>query len=347
MSTAVTDPPPVPRLAPPKRVNLRTPEVMAAVQAQVENHYRSGLVEQVRARGGVISAGGLTVRLAKQFGFCYGVERAIDLAYAARKVFADRRVFILGEIIHNPEVNEQIRSMGIRNLIGPNREAELDDLTAEDVVLVPAFGAEVSTIETIQAKGCQIVDTTCGDVMSVWKRVRQYAAEQATSIIHGKAQHEETKATASRALGKSGTGHYLVVLTLEEVDYVGDYIRRGGDRDSFLTKFAGAHSPRFRPGTPPEGRRRRQPDDHAARGNRGGSTPRPPGHRGPGRPGDGCEQFPVLRHHLRRHPRAAGRPARPLGATDGPDARRRRLQLVQHVPPGRDGPGQTADVLHP
>ena len=249
MSTAaaVAEPEPTPRIAPAKRVNLRTPEVMAAVQAQVENHYRSGLVEQVRARGGVISAGGLTVRLAKQFGFCYGVERAIDLAYAARKVFADRRVFILGEIIHNPEVNEQIRSMGIRNLIGPKREAELDDLTAEDVVLVPAFGAEVAIIETIQNKGCQIVDTTCGDVMSVWKRVRQYAAEQATSIIHGKAQHEETKATASRALGKSGTGHYLVVLTLDEVDYVGDYIRHGGDREAFLTKFAGAHSPGFDP----------------------------------------------------------------------------------------------------
>ncbi len=239
---------PAPAVAEPKkRVNLRTPDVMAAVQAQVENHYRSELVEKIRARGGVISAGGLTVRLAKQFGFCYGVERAIDLAYAARRVFTDKRLFILGEIIHNPEVNEQIRSMGIKNLIGPRREAELDELAADDVVLVPAFGAEVSTIEHIKAKGCQIVDTTCGDVMSVWKRVRQYAAEEATSIIHGKAQHEETKATASRALGKNGPGHYLVVLTLDETDYVCDYIRKGGDRAAFLQKFAGAHSPGFDP----------------------------------------------------------------------------------------------------
>ncbi|MBV9127910.1 MAG: 4-hydroxy-3-methylbut-2-enyl diphosphate reductase [Verrucomicrobia bacterium] len=241
-------PPATPVTAEPKkRVNLRTPDVMAAVQAQVENHYRSELVEKIRARGGVISAGGLTVRLAKQFGFCYGVERAIDLAYAARRVFTDKRLFILGEIIHNPEVNEQIRSMGIKNLIGPRREAELDELQADDVVLVPAFGAEVSTIEHIKAKGCQIVDTTCGDVMSVWKRVRQYAAEDATSIIHGKAQHEETKATASRALGKNGPGHYLVVLTLDETDYVCDYIRQGGDRAAFLQKFAGAHSPGFDP----------------------------------------------------------------------------------------------------
>src|SRR6188474_852923 len=97
--------------APPKRVNLRTPDVMAAVQAQVETHYRSEVVERIRARGGTLTVDGVTMHLAKQFGFCYGVERAIDLAYAARKVFNDRRVFILGEIIHNPEVNEQIGAM--------------------------------------------------------------------------------------------------------------------------------------------------------------------------------------------------------------------------------------------
>ena len=135
-----------PRAAQPrKRINLRTPDIMAAVQAQVESHYRSELVERIRARGGIVSAAGLTVRLAKQFGFCYGVERAIDLAYAAKKSkeFEGRRLFILGEIIHNPEVNAQIAALGIKNLIGPKREAEIDDLTAEDVVIVPAFGAEV------------------------------------------------------------------------------------------------------------------------------------------------------------------------------------------------------------
>ena len=234
---------------PRKRINLRTPDIMAAVQAQVESHYRSELVEKIRARGGIVSAGGLTVRLAKQFGFCYGVERAIDLAYAARKSqeFAGRRLFILGEIIHNPEVNAQIAGLGIRNLIGPNREAEVGDLTAEDVVIVPAFGAEVGIVEKIKSIGCFIVDTTCGDVMSVWRRVRQYAADEVTSIIHGKAQHEETKATASQARSKAGRGHYLVVLTLEETDYVCEYIRHGGDRQAFLTKFAYAHSEGFDP----------------------------------------------------------------------------------------------------
>ena len=230
----------------PKRVNLRTPDVMAQVHAQVEQHYRSEIVERLRASGGSITVNGLTVKLAKQFGFCYGVERAIDLAYAAAKVFKGRRIYILGEIIHNPEVNEQIHALGIRNLIGPDNEANVDGLTPDDVVIVPAFGTDVATLERIRQSGAQIVDTTCGDVMSVWKRVRQNATEDITSIIHGKAQHEETKATASRAL-KDGKGHYLVVLTLDEVDYVCNYIRHGGNKAEFYQKFKGAYSPGFDP----------------------------------------------------------------------------------------------------
>src|SRR6186713_2942672 len=229
-----------------QKVNLRTPDVMAAVQQQVEAHYRSDIVDQVRRNGGIISVGDLTVRLAKQFGFCYGVERAIDLAYAARKVFKDRRLFIVGEIIHNPEVNEQISSLGIKNLMGKNKQADIADLQPDDVVIVPAFGTELATLEQIKERGCQIVDTTCGDVMSVWKRVRKYASESATSIIHGKAEHEETKATSSRALG-DGSGHYLVVLTLPDTDYVCDYIRYGGDKAAFMAKFRNAHSPGFDP----------------------------------------------------------------------------------------------------
>jgi 4-hydroxy-3-methylbut-2-enyl diphosphate reductase len=239
MSTS-TPPKPAPR------VNLRTPDVMAKVQAQVESHYRSAIVEKLRARGGVLNFEGLTVKLAKQFGFCYGVERAIDLAYAARKVFQQQRVFILGEIIHNPEVNEQIRAMGITNIVGKEKQADVSDLNPEDVVIVPAFGTDVTTLERIKERGCQIVDTTCGDVMSVYKRVRQNAADDMTSIIHGKAAHEETKATASRAINL-GRGHYLVVLTLADTDYVCDYIRHGGEKEKFLERFAGAYSPGFDP----------------------------------------------------------------------------------------------------
>src|SRR5438105_6640054 len=144
--------------AKPRKINLRTPDVMAKVQEQVESHYRSTVTERIRAGGGTLQVRDTTLLLAKQFGFCYGVERAIDLAYAAAKVFTDRRLFILGEIIHNPEVNEQIRALGIKNLIGKNKEAEVDDLTPDDVVIVPAFGTDVATLARIKERACQIVD---------------------------------------------------------------------------------------------------------------------------------------------------------------------------------------------
>ncbi len=229
------------------RVNVRTPDVMARVQAEVEKHYRSSIVERIRENGGVLTIGSTTVRLAQQFGFCYGVERAIDLAYAARKVFADRRLFLIGEIIHNPEVNRQLREMGVEFLPNPVPESDIRRLTAEDVVIVPAFGAETRTMKQIQEIGCAIVDTTCGDVMSVWRRVRDYAKRGYSSIIHGKAGHEETRATSSRALGDQEDGHYLVILTLEDCDFVCSYIRHGGDRVQFLKRFAGAHSAGFDP----------------------------------------------------------------------------------------------------
>lgn len=231
----------------PGKINLRRPEIMEAVQAQVLSHYRSELVERIRANGHVLSAGDLTIRLAKEFGFCYGVERAIDLAYAARKSFpAEKRIFLLGEIIHNPEVNDQIRNLGIQTISNRPTTQELSELTSDDVVIIPAFGTEVTTRQKLEQKGCVLVDTTCGDVMSVWKRVRQYSRDQVTSIIHGKAWHEETKATSSQTLA-SGGGHYLVVFTLAETDYVCNYIVRGGDRAAFLEKFKGAYSEGFDP----------------------------------------------------------------------------------------------------
>jgi 4-hydroxy-3-methylbut-2-en-1-yl diphosphate reductase len=238
----------MPAAAAPKRVNLRTPEVMEEVQAAVESHYHSPMVERLKAAGGVATFGDVTVRLAKQFGFCYGVERAIDLAYAARKVFADRNLFLVGEIIHNPDVNAQLAAMGIRTLTGPCKLAEIDRLSPEDVVIIPAFGAEVAVQERIKARGCQIVDTTCGDVMSVWKRVRQYADDGVTSIIHGKAGHEETRATSSRARAAGGgRGHFVVVYDLAEADLVCDYIRGRGERTAFLDKFRHSVSDGFDP----------------------------------------------------------------------------------------------------
>ncbi|MBI3851508.1 MAG: 4-hydroxy-3-methylbut-2-enyl diphosphate reductase [Verrucomicrobia bacterium] len=234
--------------AAPQKINLRRPDVMAAVQAQVLSHYRSELVERIRANGYVLSADGLlTVKLAKEFGFCYGVERAIDLAYAARKSFPpEKRIFLLGEIIHNPEVNDQIRNLGIKTISNKPTDEEMNQLRREDVVIIPAFGTEVATRRKLEEKGCVLVDTTCGDVMSVWKRVRQYTKDKVTSIIHGKAWHEETKATSSQATANGG-GHYLVVFTLAETDYVCNYIVNGGNRAEFLEKFKGAYSEGFDP----------------------------------------------------------------------------------------------------
>ncbi len=236
--------------APQKKINLRRPDIMEAVSAQVLSHYRSEIVESIRANGGVLSADGLTVKLAKEFGFCYGVERAIDLAYAARKYFSEHAphtpIYLLGEIIHNPEVNDQIRNMGIQIISPKPTDEELERLQSGDAVIIPAFGTEVSTRKKIEAKGCIIVDTTCGDVMSVWKRVRQYSKEHVTSIIHGKAKHEETKATTSQARAY-GSGHYLVVYNLAETDYVCNYILNGGDKQEFLKKFEGAYSAGFDP----------------------------------------------------------------------------------------------------
>jgi 4-hydroxy-3-methylbut-2-enyl diphosphate reductase len=223
---------------------------MEAVQAKVLSHYRSEIVENIRANGGVLSSGDVTVKLAKEFGFCYGVERAIDLAYAAKKYFSDvspkTPIYLLGEIIHNPDVNEQISNMGIQIIAAKPTDEELEGLNHGDAVIIPAFGTEVSTRKKIEARGCIMVDTTCGDVMTVWKRVRQYSKDSVTSIIHGKAKHEETKATTSQTRA-SGNGHYLVVFNLAETDYVCDFILNGGDKHAFLEKFKGAFSDGFDP----------------------------------------------------------------------------------------------------
>ncbi len=229
------------------RVNVRRPDVMERVSAEVAVHFHSSIVEKLRDRGGKITVGNTTVLLAEQFGFCYGVERAIDLAYASRRVFPESRIFLIGEIIHNPDVNRHLREMDIVSLPWQELDASYNDLTEDDVVIVPAFGAPTVFMDKVEERGCYVVDTTCGDVMKVWRRVRGYAKDGVTSIIHGKSNHEETRATASRALGENGDGNYLIVLTLGDVDYVCDFIRSGGDKAAFMERFQGEHSVGFDP----------------------------------------------------------------------------------------------------
>lgn len=231
-----------------KRINVRKPDVMAKVEAEVSNHYKSSVVEKLREHGGEVTLNNTTIKLAQQFGFCYGVERAIDLAYASRKVFETNPIYLIGEIIHNPEVNRQLQDMDIVSLPWEEMNEQYDNLNENDVVIVPAFGAPTSFVEKIEERGASIVDTTCGDVMKVWRRVRTYAKEGYTSIIHGKAGHEETRATASHALGKEKNGNYLIILTLEDTDFVCDYIQGKISDEPFMERF-GEHnvSPGFNP----------------------------------------------------------------------------------------------------
>ena len=206
--------------------------------------YHSELIADIKASEFTFQSGRLTVHLAREFGFCYGVDRAVDYAYQARQRFPDRSVFLTGEIIHNPHVNRQIRAQGVRFLSDPGES--IDALTPNDVVILPAFGITVELLETLVNRGCTLVDTTCGSVLNVWKNVKRYAEQGFTSIIHGKYWHEETRATASQAL-LAGNGHYLVVLDRAEAGLACDYIRGHGSRDQFRLVFERAVSPGFDP----------------------------------------------------------------------------------------------------
>ena len=206
--------------------------------------YHSDLVGAIKENGFQHASGRLTIHLAREFGFCYGVDRAVDYAYQTRKRFPDRTVYLTGEIIHNPHVNDQLRAQGIRFLSDEGTSA--DALTPEDVIILPAFGVTTAMLLQLERRGCTLVDTTCGSVLNVWKNVRRYAADGFTSVIHGKYWHEETQATASQAIDASG-GHYLVVLDRAEAQIACDYIRRGGDRTAFLARFERAVSTNFDP----------------------------------------------------------------------------------------------------
>jgi 4-hydroxy-3-methylbut-2-enyl diphosphate reductase len=153
-------------------------------------------------------------------------------------------VFLTGEIIHNPHVNDKLRALGIRFLTDPGES--LDRLTGNDVVILPAFGVTIEMLQTLSVRGCTMVDTTCGSVLNVWKNVKRYAQDGVTSVIHGKHWHEETQATASQATQYAG-GQYLVVYDKDEADVVCAYIRHGGDRAAFLERFASATSAGFDP----------------------------------------------------------------------------------------------------
>jgi 4-hydroxy-3-methylbut-2-enyl diphosphate reductase len=218
-------------------------DLKGAVAGMLAESYHSTVIDRIKETDYTYRAGRLTVHLAREFGFCYGVDRAVDYAYQTRQRFPDRRVYLTGEIIHNPHVNDKLRSMGIRFLSDP--AVGIDDLRPDDVVILPAFGVTTGQLQQLDRIGCTLIDTTCGSVLNVWKNVRRYAEGGYTSIIHGKVWHEETQATASQAVTYGG--RYLVLFDEAETGIVCDYIRHGGDREHFLTRFASAMSSGFDP----------------------------------------------------------------------------------------------------
>lgn len=207
--------------------------------------YHSRLVEEIKAAGYTLTAGGLTIRLAKEFGFCYGVDRAVEYAYETRKQFPDRRIFLVGEIIHNPHVNVQLESIGI-TILRPAADGRFDfsGIGPADVVLIPAFGVTVEDFGRLRKIGCVLVDTTCGSVLNVWKRVERYALDGFTAVVHGKHYHEETKATVSQAT-KHPQGRYLVVRDLAEVEVLCRFIERGDNLAQMEGVFRQKVSPGF------------------------------------------------------------------------------------------------------
>lgn len=234
-----------PALQPKDGVYKRGFGLKAEILGELASDYHSELVEEIRARGGRIEMGGIEFRLAKEFGFCYGVDKAVDFAYETRRRFPDRRIYLTAEIIHNPRVNGRLIEMGIRFLSGQYADGtRLEDLTVDDVVILPAFGVSREELDELKRRGPTLVDTTCGSVVHVWKRVERYAMDGFTSVIHGKARHEETIATASQAW-QSGRGAYLVVLDRDEAELVCEFIRTGRGAAELAERFKGKTSPGF------------------------------------------------------------------------------------------------------
>ena len=215
-----------------------------AVAGELARDYHSRLLDRLREGDFTWRSGRLTLHLAREFGFCYGVDRAVDYAYQTRRKFPDRTVFLTGEIIHNPHVNDRLRGAGVRFLSDPGEG--LARVTAGDVVILPAFGVTIADMERLVASGCTLVDTTCGSVLTVWKNVRRYARDGFTAVIHGKARHEETQATASQ-VGAAAGGRYVVVLDCEETRVLCDFIRGDVDPAAFLDRLGHACSPGFDP----------------------------------------------------------------------------------------------------
>jgi 4-hydroxy-3-methylbut-2-enyl diphosphate reductase len=199
--------------------------------------YRSTLIEQLRSGGGELNVGHVRVLTARTFGFCWGVDRAVAMVRDALKEHPGRCIWLLDQIIHNPQVNADFKEMGVRFLRGPFSEPELNgSLDENSVVVIPAFSATVEDIRMLEGLECTVIDTTCPWVIRPHRRTLKYVEDQFTTVIHGLVQHEETRASCS--LIASRGGHYLVVADQVEAQRLCDVISGAMDRADFLSGLA-------------------------------------------------------------------------------------------------------------
>lgn len=218
-------------------------EVRKDVEETMGEQFQSNLVDELKDNKFVIEKDGVRVHLASDFGFCWGVERSIALAYEAVKHFPDRKVHITNELIHNPEVNDNLQAMNVNFIEKVEDGKDFSVIGEKDVVILPAFGASFEEMQMFNDKDVEVVDTTCPWVSKVWNTVDMHQKKGLTSVIHGKYAHEETVATVSFC------EDYICVKDMDEAKMVTDYILNGGDKEKFLAYFKNAMSEGFDPDT--------------------------------------------------------------------------------------------------
>lgn len=198
----------------------------------------------------VLDFGPVRFFIARHFGFCYGVENAIEISYRALEENPGKKIYLLSQMIHNPDVNNDLQSRGIDFIMDTkgNQLISWDNIKQGDIVLIPAFGTTIEILELLKEKGIETknYDTTCPFVTRVWKRAEQLGKQDYTIIIHGKHRHEETRATYSHSNKNAAS---LIVKDLEEARFLGEYILGKHSLEAFENYFEGKYSADFDPKT--------------------------------------------------------------------------------------------------
>ncbi len=215
---------------------------------QIKNRRREEDPKRKDLSPSVLDCGAVRFKIARHFGFCFGVENAIDIAYRALEQNPGRRIFLLSEMIHNPEVNSDLLSRGVRFLMQPDgtRVVDFATLDKNDIVIVPAFGTTIELQQELLERGIDpyFFDATCPFVQKVWKRADELGKAGYTVLVHGKRTHEETRATFSHSKQTAPT---LVILNMSEAESVRDFILGKLDETEFRRIFALSMSDGFRP----------------------------------------------------------------------------------------------------